>query len=217
MNSLALHDYKNSISSNMYSLTPYVMEERTLNVVQLDVFSRLMMDRIIFLGSAIDDYVANVVNAQLLFLESSDQSKDVFIYINSPGGSVYAGLGMYDVMQYVKPEISTVCTGIAASMASVLLCAGQKGKRVGLPHSRIMIHQPSSGAQGQVTDMEIALEQVVKVKRELYEIMAEHTGQTVEKIYADSERDYWMKSDEAKAYGLIDEVISSRKTDRKEA
>jgi ATP-dependent Clp protease protease subunit len=217
MNSLALHDYKNSLTKSVYSLTPYVLEERQLNVSQIDVFSRLMMDRIIFLGSAIDDYVANVVNAQLLFLESADANKDVFIYINSPGGQVYAGLGMYDVMQYIKPEISTVCTGIAASMASVLLCAGQKGKRVGLPHSRVMIHQPSSGAQGQATDLEIAIEQVLKLKRELYEIISEHTGQSVEKIYQDSERDYWMRSDEAKAYGLIDEVISVRKTDRKDA
>mgnify|MGYP005854716977 CR=1 FL=1 len=217
MNSLALHDYKNALTQSAYSLTPYVLEERQLNVSQIDVFSRLMMDRIMFLGSAIDDYVANVVNAQLLFLESADASKDVFIYINSPGGQVYAGLGMYDVMQYIKPEISTVCTGIAASMASVLLCAGQKGKRVGLPHSRVMIHQPSSGAQGQATDLEIAIEQVLKLKRELYEIMSEHTGQPVEKIYQDSERDYWMRSDEAKAYGLIDEVISARKTDRKDA
>lgn len=215
MSSLALHDYKNTLAHSVYSLTPYVLEERQLNVSQIDVFSRLMMDRIIFLGSAIDDYVANVVNAQLLFLESADANKDVFIYINSPGGQVYAGLGMYDVMQYIKPEISTVCTGIAASMASVLLCAGQKGKRVGLPHSRVMIHQPSSGAQGQATDLEIAVEQVLKLKRELYEIMSEHTGQPVEKIYQDSERDYWMRSDEAKAYGLIDEVISARKTERK--
>lgn len=217
MNSLALHDYKNSLSGSVYGLTPYVLEERQLNVSQIDVFSRLMMDRIIFLGSPIDDYVANVVNAQLLFLESVDANKDVFIYINSPGGQVYAGLGMYDVMQYIKPEISTVCTGIAASMASVLLCAGQKGKRVGLPHSRVMIHQPSSGAQGQATDMEIVVKQVLTLKNELYEIMAEHSGQTVEKIYQDSERDYWMRASEAKEYGLIDEVITARKKERKES
>lgn len=217
MNSMALHDYKNSLSGSVYSLTPYVLEERQLNVSQIDVFSRLMMDRIIFLGSPIDDYVANVVNAQLLFLESVDANKDVFIYINSPGGQVYAGLGMYDVMQYIKPEISTVCTGIAASMASVLLCAGQKGKRVGLPHSRVMIHQPSSGAQGQATDMEIVVKQVLTLKNELYEIMAEHSGQTVEKIYQDSERDYWMRASEAKEYGLIDEVITARKKERKDS
>lgn len=193
------------------SLTPYIIEERQLNVAQMDVFSRLMMDRIIFLGTAINDQVANIVQAQLLFLESIDAKKDIQIYINSPGGSVYAGLGMYDTMQMVSPDVATICTGIAASMAAVLLCAGAAGKRTALKHSRIMIHQPMSGTQGQVSDMEIALKETLRVRDELYNIIANHTGQTFEKISADSDRDYWMRSEEAKEYGMIDEVLVSKK------
>lgn len=189
------------------SMTPYIMEERQLNVAQMDVFSRLMMDRIIFLGTAIDDHIANIVTAQLLFLESVDSSKDIQIYINSPGGSVYAGLGIYDTMQFVKPEVATICTGMAASMGAVLLCAGAEGKRSALPHSRVMIHQPSGGAQGVATDMEINLKEMIKLKNELYEIIAKHSKQPFAKVYEDSERDYWMKADEAKEYGMIDEVL----------
>lgn len=188
-------------------MTPYIMEERTMNVAQLDVFSRLMMDRIIFLGTGIDDQIANIVQAQLLFLESTDASKDIQIYINSPGGSVYAGLGMYDTMQYIRPDVATICTGMAASMGAVLLCAGAAGKRSALPHSRVMIHQPSGGAQGVATDMEINLREMLKLKEELYEIIAKHSGQTFDKVHKDSERDYWMKAPEAKEYGMIDEVL----------
>ncbi|GCD76714.1 ATP-dependent Clp protease proteolytic subunit [Thermaurantimonas aggregans] len=193
------------------SLTPYIIEERQLNVAQMDVFSRLMMDRIIFMGTAINDQVANIVQAQLLFLESTDAKKDIQIYINSPGGSVYAGLGIYDTMQMVAPDVATICTGIAASMAAVLLCAGAAGKRTALKHSRIMIHQPMSGTQGQVADMEIALKETLRVRDELYNILSKHTGQTFEKIAADSDRDYWMRSEEAKEYGMIDEVLVSKK------
>lgn len=193
------------------SLTPYIIEERQLNVAQMDVFSRLMMDRIIFLGTGIDDQVANIVQAQLLFLESADSKKDIQIYMNSPGGSVYAGLGIYDTMQVVAPDVATICTGMAASMGAVLLCAGTKGKRTALKHSRIMIHQPMGGAQGQVTDMEITLTEVKKLKTELYEIISNHSGQSFEKVQADSERDYWMTSEEAKAYGMIDEVLITKK------
>ena len=189
------------------AMTPYIIGERQLNVSQLDVFSRLMMDRIIFLGTGVDDYVANVIQAQLLFLESADASKDIQLYINSPGGSVYAGLGIYDTMQYVRPDVSTICTGMAASMGAVLLCAGQNGKRSALPHSRVMIHQPSGGAQGVATDMEINLKEMLKLKDELYQIIAKHSGQDFEKVYKDSERDYWMIADEAKAYGMVDEVL----------
>jgi ATP-dependent Clp protease protease subunit len=196
--------YYDKIVSGM---TPYIIEERQMNVSQLDVFSRLMMDRIIFLGTGVDDYVANIIQAQLLFLESVDASKDIQIYINSPGGSVYAGLGIYDTMQYVKPDVATICTGMAASMGAVLLCAGAEGKRSALPHSRVMIHQPSGGAQGVATDMEINLKEMLKLKNELYEIIANHSGQTIEKVYQDSERDYWMIADEAKEYGMIDEVL----------
>ncbi|GCD80623.1 ATP-dependent Clp endopeptidase proteolytic subunit ClpP [Schleiferia thermophila] len=194
------------------SLTPYIIEERQLNVAQMDVFSRLMMDRIIFLGTAINDQVANIVQAQLLFLESVDPKKDIQIYLNSPGGSVYAGLGIYDTMQVVAPDVATICTGIAASMAAVLLCAGTKGKRTALKHSRIMIHQPMSGTQGQVSDMEIALKETLRVRDELYNILAQHTGQPFEKISADSDRDYWMRSEEAKEYGMIDDILLSKKT-----
>ncbi|MDV6168984.1 ATP-dependent Clp endopeptidase proteolytic subunit ClpP [Flavobacterium sp. DG1-102-2] len=188
-------------------MTPYIMEERTMNVAQLDVFSRLMMDRIIFLGTGIDDQIANIVQAQLLFLESTDASKDIQIYINSPGGSVYAGLGMYDTMQYIRPDVATICTGMAASMGAVLLCAGAAGKRSALPHARVMIHQPSGGAQGVATDMEINLREMLKLKEELYEIISKHSGQTFDKVHKDSERDYWMKAPEAKEYGMIDEVL----------
>ncbi|MCK5638491.1 MAG: ATP-dependent Clp endopeptidase proteolytic subunit ClpP [Flavobacteriaceae bacterium] len=190
------------------SVTPYIIEERQLNVAQMDVFSRLMMDRIIFLGTAISDHVANIIQAQLLFLESVDASKDISIYINSPGGGVYAGLGIYDTMQFIKPEIATICTGMAASMGAVLMCAGQKGKRSALPHSRIMIHQPLGGAQGQASDIEITAREILKLKDELYAIIAKHSGQKVEKVHDDSDRDYWMKADEAKKYGMIDEVLT---------
>ncbi len=193
------------------SVTPYIIEERQMNMTQMDVFSRLMMDRIIFLGSGVDDYVANVIQAQLLFLESVDANKDISIYINSPGGGVYAGLGIYDTMQFIKPEINTICTGMAASMGAVLMCAGQKGKRSALPHSRIMIHQPLGGAQGQASDIEITAREILKLKDELYEILAKHTGQPIEKIRKDSDRDYWMTAKEAKEYGMIDEILIRNK------
>jgi len=189
------------------SVTPYIIEERQLNVAQMDVFSRLMMDRIIFLGTAIDDNVANIIQAQLLFLESVDSTKDISIYINSPGGGVYAGLGIYDTMQFIKPDVATICTGMAASMGAVLMCAGTKGKRSALPHSRVMIHQPMGGAQGQASDIEITAREILKLKEELYQIISKHSGQTLEKVHADSDRDYWMKADEAKKYGMIDEIL----------
>lgn len=189
------------------SVTPYIIEERQLNVAQMDVFSRLMMDRIIFLGTAIDDYVANIIQAQLLFLESVDSTKDISIYVNSPGGSVYAGLGIYDTMQFIKPSVATICTGMAASMGAVLMCAGEKGKRSALPHSRVMIHQPLGGAQGQASDIEITAREILKLKDELYHIIAKHSGQSFEKVQQDSDRDYWMKAEEAKKYGMIDEVL----------
>ncbi len=193
------------------SLTPYIIEERQLNVAQMDVFSRLMMDRIIFLGTAINDQVANIVQAQLLFLESVDSKKDIQIYLNSPGGSVYAGLGIYDTMQLVNPDVATICTGMAASMGAVLLCAGADGKRSALRHSRVMIHQPMSGAQGQASDMEIAVKEVLKMKEELYKIIADHSGQAFDKVEKDSDRDYWMSSEEAKDYGMIDEVLETKR------
>ena len=189
------------------SMTPYIIEERSLNVAQMDVFSRLMMDRIIFLGTGIDDHVANIIQAQLLFLESADAVKDIQIYLNSPGGSVYAGLGIYDTMQYINPDVATICTGMAASMGAVLLCAGAKGKRTALKHSRVMIHQPMGGAQGQATDIEITAKEIQKLKKELYDIIAYHSGQSYDKVWADSDRDYWMISQEAKEYGMIDEVL----------
>lgn len=192
---------------NPVGLTPNIIEERQLNVAIFDVFSRLMMDRIIFLGTGINDQVANIIQAQLLFLESADASKDIQIYINSPGGSVYAGLGIYDTMQFIKPNVATICTGMAASMGAVLLCAGEKGKRSALPHSRVMIHQPLGGAQGQASDIEITAREILKLKDELYEIIAKHSGQKIEKVNEDSDRDYWMKADEAKKYGMIDEVL----------
>lgn len=192
------------------SMTPYIIEERQLNVAQMDVFSRLMMDRIIFLGTGINDQVANIIQAQLLFLESADAKKDIQIYLNSPGGSVYAGLGIYDTMQYIAPDVATICTGMAASMGAVLLCAGQEGKRTALPHSRVMIHQPMSGAQGQASDMEIAVKEVLKMKKELYDIIATHSKQTFKKVEQDSDRDYWMTATEAKEYGMIDEVLAKK-------
>jgi ATP-dependent Clp protease protease subunit len=196
------------------NLTPYIMEERRLNVAQMDVFSRLMMDRIIFLGTGIDDQVANIVTAQLLFLESSDSAKDIQIYINSPGGSVYAGLGIYDTMQIIKPDVATICTGIAASMGAVLLVAGEKGKRSALKHSRVMIHQPSGGAQGVASDMEINLREMLKLKKELYDIISEHSGQTYEWVEKASDRDYWMTSTEAKEFGMVDEVLQRAKKEK---
>jgi ATP-dependent Clp protease protease subunit len=202
--------YYDQIISSMYptSMTPNIIEERQMNIAVFDVFSRLMMDRIIFLGTGISDQVANIVQAQLLFLESTDSGKDIQIYINSPGGSVYAGLGIYDTMQFIRPDVATICTGIAASMAAVLLCAGAPNKRSGLTHSRVMIHQPLSGVQGQASDIEIAAKEVLKLKEELYRIIAKHSGQTYDKVYDDSDRDYWMKSDEAKKYGMIDEILA---------
>jgi ATP-dependent Clp protease protease subunit len=193
------------------SLTPYIIEERQLNVASMDVFSRLMMDRIIFLGTPIDDYIANIVQAQLLFLESADPKKDIQIYFNTPGGSVHAGLGIYDTMQYISSDIATICTGMAASMGAVLLTAGEKGKRSALKHSRIMIHQPMGGASGQASDIEITAREIMKLKRELYEIIAKHSGNTYEQVEKDSDRDHWMTSTEAKEYGMIDEVLIRHK------
>lgn len=205
INSMHVGNYLNA------SLTPYIIEERQMNVAQMDVFSRLMMDRIIFLGTQINDQVANIVQAQLLFLESVDSKKDIQIYLNSPGGGVYAGLGIYDTMQLVGPDVATICTGMAASMGAVLLCAGAEGKRSALKHSRVMIHQPMSGTQGQVSDMEIAIKEVLKMKEELYAIIAKHSGQKVDKVEQDSDRDYWMKAQEAKDYGMIDEVLENQR------
>lgn len=204
MNSMHVENY---VKHNITNLTPYIIEERQLNVAQMDVFSRLMMDRILFLGNAVDDYTASVIQAQLLFLESTDPKSDIQIYINSPGGMVYAGLGIYDTMQYISPDVATICTGIAASMAAVLLCAGAEGKRTGLKHSRVMIHQPLGGAGGQASDIEITANEILKLKDELYDIISHHSGQPLEKVEQDSDRDYWMKADEAKAYGMIDEVL----------
>ncbi|HLV45921.1 MAG TPA: ATP-dependent Clp endopeptidase proteolytic subunit ClpP [Flavobacterium sp.] len=193
------------------SMTPYIIEERPMNIASMDVFSRLMMDRIIFLGTGVDDYVANIIQAQLLFLQSVDNTKDISLYINSPGGSVYAGLGIYDTMQLVEPDVATLCAGMAASMGAVLLCAGADGKRSALPHSRVMIHQPSGGAQGVATDMEINLKEMLKLKEELYQIISHHSKQPYDKVFKDSERDYWMRADEAKEYGMIDEVLVRHK------
>ena len=190
------------------SMTPYIIEERQMNVAQMDVFSRLMMDRVLFLGTGIDDQVANIIQAQLLFLQSVDAKRDIQMYINSPGGSVYAGLGIYDTMQYVTPDVATICSGIAASMGAVLLCAGADKKRSALTHSRVMIHQPLGGAQGQASDIEITAREILKLKDELYHIIAKHSGQTFEKVNQDSDRDYWMKAEEAKAYGMVDEVLA---------
>ena len=208
MNGLALDQYTSQVSDSYIS--PTIIEERKLNVAQMDVFSRLMMDRIIFLGTQVDDYTANVIQAQLLYLDSSEPGKDVSIYINSPGGSVYAGLGIYDTMQYIQSDVSTICTGMAASMAAVLLVAGAKDKRFALKHSRVMIHQPMGGIQGQASDIEITSREILKLKKELYTIISEHSGQPYDKVYQDSDRDYWMTADEAKNYGLIDEVLVKR-------
>ncbi|QAR30137.1 ATP-dependent Clp protease proteolytic subunit [Ornithobacterium rhinotracheale] len=204
ISSQTLHDFENS-------LTPYIIEERKLNVAQMDVFSRLMMDRILFLGTGINDQVANIITAQLLFLESVDATKDIQMYINSPGGSVYAGLGIYDTMQIIKPDVATICTGMAASMGAVLMCAGEKGKRSALKHARVMIHQPSGGAQGVAADMEINLREMLKLKKELYEIIANHSGQSFEWVEKASDRDYWMTSYEAKEKGMIDEVLERKR------
>ncbi|MCF6366255.1 MAG: ATP-dependent Clp endopeptidase proteolytic subunit ClpP [Bacteroidales bacterium] len=209
ISSLNLHRYYKAVQSSYIS--PTIIEERQLNVAQMDVFSRLMMDRIIFLGLPIDEYVANIIQAQLLFLESSDPSKDIQIYINSPGGGVYAGLGIYDTMQYISSEVATTCTGMAASMAAVLLVAGEKGKRAALKHSRVMIHQPMGGAQGQVSDIEITFNEIKKLKDELYHIIAKHSGKTLKQIEKDSDRDYWMRSEEAVKYGMIDKVLLKEK------
>jgi ATP-dependent Clp protease protease subunit len=202
--------YYSNIIRSLYphALTPIGIAERQMNIAIFDVFSRLMMDRIIFMGTAINDQVANIIQAQLLFLESTDASKDIQIYINSPGGSVYAGLGIYDTMQLIKPDVATICTGMAASMGAVLLCAGEKGKRSGLTHSRVMIHQPLGGAQGQASDIEITAREIVTLKEELYNIISKHSGQDYDKVYEDSDRDYWMKADAAKKYGMIDEVLA---------
>lgn len=204
LNSLALDKYMDVTSSY---ISPTIIEERQLNVAQMDVFSRLMMDRIIFLGTQIDDYTANVIQAQLLYLDSSEPGKDISIYLNSPGGSVYAGLGIYDTMQFISSDVATICTGMAASMAAVLLTAGAKGKRSALQHSRVMIHQPMGGAQGQASDIEITAREIQKLKKELYTIIADHSGNPFERIEKDSDRDYWMTSLEAKEYGMIDEVL----------
>lgn len=204
INSLAFDQYSRH---SVEALTPYIIEERPMNVASMDVFSRLMMDRIIFLGEPINDYVANIVTAQLLFMESIDNGRDIQMYINSPGGSVYAGFGVYDTMQVIGPDVATICTGMAASMATVLMCAGVKGKRTALRHARIMMHQPSGAIGGQASDIEITAREIKRIKKELYDIIAEHSGQTYEKVSEDSDRDFWMLAEEAKAYGLIDEVL----------
>jgi ATP-dependent Clp protease protease subunit len=203
------YDKYTSILGNYIS--PTIIEERQMNVASMDVFSRLMMDRIIFLGTGINDHVANIIQAQLLFLESVDAKKDIQIYLNSPGGGVYAGLGIYDTMQYIAPDVATICTGMAASMGAVLLCAGAAGKRTALKHSRVMIHQPLGGAQGQASDMEITVKEIMKLKTELYEIISDHSGKTMEEVEGNSDRDYWMTATEAKAYGMIDEVLVREK------
>jgi ATP-dependent Clp protease, protease subunit len=207
--SSTVYDQYQSIYADYIS--PTIIEERQLNVASMDVFSGLMMDRIIFLGTGINDYVSNIIQAQLLFLESVDSKKDIQIYLNSPGGGVYAGLGIYDTMQYISPDVATICTGMAASMGAVLLCAGADGKRTALPHSRVMIHQPLGGAQGQASDIEITAREIMKLKKELYEIIAKHSGQKYEKVENDSDRDYWMIASEAKEYGMIDEVLIREK------
>ena len=209
MNPLALDKYASTITSSYIS--PTIIEERQLNVAQMDVFSRLMMDRIIFLGTDVNDYTANVIQAQLLYLDSADPGKDISIYINSPGGSVYAGLGIYDTMQYVSSDVATICTGMAASMAAVLLVAGAKGKRFALRHSRVMIHQPMGGAQGQASDIEITAREIQKLKKELYTIIADHSGMSYDKVAQDSDRDYWMIAREAKEYGMIDKILVNEK------
>jgi ATP-dependent Clp protease protease subunit len=212
LSSLSLHKYA-SIYSNYIS--PTIIEERQLNIATMDVFSRLMMDRIIFLGLPIDDYVANIIQAQLLYLDSTDPGKDIQLYFNTPGGSVYAGLGIYDTMQYISADIATICTGMAASMGAILLTAGTKGKRSALKHSRIMIHQPMGGAEGNASDIEITAREIMKLKKELYMIIALHSGNEYEKVEKDADRDYWMTSIEAKEYGMIDEILQKTTTDKK--
>jgi len=207
ISSMVFDDYMSAVSNVPVGMTPNIIEERQMNVAVKDFFSCLMIDRIIFLGTGIDDYVANIITAQLLFLESMDPQKDIQIYLNSPGGSVYAGLGIYDTMQYINPDVATICTGMAASMGAVLLCAGAEGKRTALKHSRVMIHQPLGGAQGQASDIEITAREIQKLKKELYEIIATHSGKTYDEVWNDSDRDYWMIADEAKKYGMIDEVL----------
>jgi ATP-dependent Clp protease protease subunit len=199
-----------TMKNGIYSLTPNIIEERQMNAVAMDIFSRLMMDRIIFLGVPIYDDVANIIMGQLLFLESTNSNRDIQIYVNSPGGSVYAGLAIYDTMQYISSDVATICTGMAASMAAVLMSAGEKGKRTALPHSRIMIHQPLGGAQGQASDIEITYKEISKLKKELYDILSHHSGQPFDRIEKDSDRDYWMTAQEAKEYGMIDEVLGRR-------
>lgn len=211
ISSITFDKYSKFSSTKSAYINPTIVEERRLNVAQMDVFSRLMMDRIIFLGTAIDDDVANIIQAQLLFLESVDSTSDIQIYLNTPGGYVNAGLGIYDTMQYIKPDVATICTGLAASMGSVLLCAGQKGKRTALEHSRVMIHQPLGGAQGQASDIEIAAREILKTKEELYSIIAKHTGKSIKKIEKDGDRDYWLTAKEALDYGIIDEILIKKK------
>lgn len=217
MNGLALDQYTSSVNNiaavSASYISPTIIEERQLNVAQMDVFSRLMMDRIIFLGTEVNDYTANVIQAQLLYLDQSDPDKDISIYINSPGGSVYAGLGIYDTMQYINSDVATICTGMAASMAAVLLVSGQNGKRFALRHSRVMIHQPMGGAQGQASDIEITAREIQKLKKELYTIIANHSGQSIDKVWQDSDRDYWMTAQEAKDYGMIDQVLIKQNKD----
>ena len=210
LNSMHLENYMDAMVPQIKGFTPQVIEERSLNIVGMDVFSRLMMDRIIFMGVPVNDYVANVIQAQLLFLESTDNKRDIQMFINSPGGSVIDGMGIYDTMQYVSPDVATICTGMAASMGAVLLCAGKKGKRSCLPHARVMIHQPSGGMQGQFSDMEISYNLIRQLRKELYDIIANHTGKTFEDIEKDSDRDNWMTSYEARDYGLVDEVLDKR-------
>lgn len=207
-----VYDQYTSIFDNYIS--PTIIEERQLNIVTMDVFSRLMMDRIIFLGVPIDDYVANIIQAQLLFLESTDAKQDIQIYLNTPGGSIYAGLGIYDTMQYIGPDIATICTGMAASMGAVIACSGTPSKRTALPHSRLMIHQPMGGVQGQASDIEITAREIQKLKKELYEIIAKHTKQDYKKVAKDGDRDYWLTAEEAKAYGMIDEVLKRKDKDK---
>ena len=214
MNGLVLDDVMRSAENAMHAqaqyMNPYILEERQLNVTQMDVFSRLMMDRIIFLGTEVNDYTANTLQAQLLYLDSVDPGKDISIYINSPGGSVYAGLGIYDTMQFISSDVATICTGMAASMAAVLLVAGAEGKRSALPHSRVMIHQPLGGVQGQASDIEIEAREIQKLKKELYTIIADHSHTDYEKVWTDSDRNYWMTAEEAKAYGMIDQVLNKK-------
>lgn len=214
ISSLTLHNYK-SLMGGVQGMTRSIIEERAQPFREIDVFSRLMADRIIFMGTPIDDYIANVVQAQMLFLESADSKRDIQMYINSPGGSVHAGLGIYDTMQYINPDVATICTGMAASMGAVLMCAGVKGKRTALKHARIMIHQPMGGMQGQASDMEISFKQISLLRQELYEIISKHSGKSYDQVHKDSDRDYWMTAAEAKDYGMVDEILLKSKNDKK--